>query len=68
MEIFKKSLLTLTYGLNSFTEKIFFWPQLRKKNLLKNRLSIRVKKFAPLNEPLNIFKYFFYFNPEVAHT
>ena len=39
-----------------------------EKNLLKNRLSIRVRNFAPLNEPLNIFRKFFYFNPEVAHT
>ncbi len=44
-----------------------FWPQLRKK-LLKNRLSICVRNFALLNEPLNIFKFLFYFNPEVAHT
>jgi hypothetical protein len=40
----------------------------KKINLLKNRLSIRVGNFIPLNEPLNIFKIFFYFNPEVAHT
>ncbi len=39
-----------------------------EKNLLKNRLSIRVRNIAPLNEPLNIFKFFFYFNPEVTHT
>jgi hypothetical protein len=26
-----------------------------KKSLLKNRLSIRVRNYAPLNEPLNIF-------------
>ena len=38
--------------------------QTLKKNLLKNRLW----NFAPLNAPLNIFKKFFYFNPEVAHT
>jgi hypothetical protein len=48
-------------------KKNFFGPNL-EKNLLKNRLSIRVRNFAPLNEPLNIFKIFFYFNPEVAHT
>jgi hypothetical protein len=39
-----------------------------KKNLLKNRLSIRIRNFASLNEHLNIFKIFLYFNPEVAHT
>jgi hypothetical protein len=39
-----------------------------KKNLLKNRLSIRVRNVAPLYEPPNIFKQIFYFNPEVAHT
>ncbi len=39
-----------------------------KKNLLKNRLSIRVRNFAPLNEHLNIFKLIFYLNPEVAHA
>jgi hypothetical protein len=33
-----------------------------EKNLLKNRLSICVRNFAPLNEPLNIF-YFFLFLP-----
>jgi hypothetical protein len=45
-------------------KKILFGPNL-EKNLLKNRLSIRVRNFAPLN----IFKiFFFYFNPEVAHT
>jgi hypothetical protein len=27
-----------------------------KQNLLKNRLSIRVRNFAPLNAPLNIKK------------
>ncbi len=63
MKNFKKSLLTLINDLNSSTEKKNFWPQLRKKNLLKNRLSIRVRNFATLNI-LN----FFYFNPEVAHT
>jgi hypothetical protein len=35
-------------------QKIFFWPKL-KKNLLKNTLSIRVRNFAPPNEPLNIY-------------
>jgi hypothetical protein len=60
--------LTLTNGLKSAIEKKFLWPKLRKKNLLKNRLSIRIRNFAPLNEPLNIFKIFLYFNPEVAHT
>jgi hypothetical protein len=54
MKIFNKSLLTLTNGLKSSTEKKFFGP-----NLLKNRLSIRVRNFAPLNEPLNICKNFF---------
>jgi hypothetical protein len=58
MKNFKKSLLTLTNGLNSSTEKKKFWPQLRKKTSL-NRLSIRVRSFEPLNEPLNIFKIFF---------
>jgi hypothetical protein len=48
-------------------KKKFFGPNL-EKNLLKNRLSIRVRNFAPLNAPLNIFKFFYYFNPEVAHT
>ena len=38
-----------------------------KKNLLKNRLSIRVRNFALLNAPINILN-FFYFNPEVTHT
>jgi hypothetical protein len=59
MKNFKNPLLTLTNGLNS--------PNL-EKNLLKNRLSIRVRNFAPLNEPLNIFLKIFYFNPEVAQT
>ncbi len=48
-------------------KKKIFGPNFKKK-LLKNRLSIHVRNFAPLNEPLNIFKNFFYFNPEVAHT
>ncbi len=48
-------------------KKIFF-AQTKKKILLKNTLSIRVRNFAPPNEPLSIFKNFFYFNPEVAHT
>jgi hypothetical protein len=48
-------------------KKIVFGPNLEKK-LLKNRLSIRVRNFAPLNEPLNIFEIVFYFNPEIAHT
>jgi hypothetical protein len=68
MKNFYKSLLTLTNGLNSSTENNFVWPHLIKKNLLKNRLSICVRNFAPLNEPLNIVKFFFYFNPQVAHT
>jgi hypothetical protein len=49
-------------------QKKTFLGQNSEKNLLKNRLSIRVRNFAPLNEPLNIFKKIFYFNPEVAHT
>ncbi len=48
-------------------QKKIFGPNL-EKDLLKNRLSIRARNFAPLNEPLNILKIFFYFNPEVAHT
>jgi hypothetical protein len=44
----KKSLLTLTNGLKSSTEKIFVGPNLTK-NLLKNRLRIRVRNFVPLN-------------------
>jgi hypothetical protein len=49
--------------------KNFFLALTLKKNLFKNRLSIRVRKFAPLNEPLNIKKkIFFYFNPEIAHS
>ncbi len=35
-------------------KKNFFAQNL--KNLLKNRLSIRVRNFTPLNEPLNICK------------
>ncbi len=49
-------------------QKKNFLGKTLEKNLLKNRLSISVRNFAPLNEPLNIFKFFFYFNPEVAHT
>jgi hypothetical protein len=49
------------------------WSQkLRKKNcpnstkiLLKIRLSIRVRTFAPLNEPVDIFQIFLYFIPKV---
>jgi hypothetical protein len=48
-------------------KKKCFGPNL-EKNLLKNTLSIRVRNFAPLNEPLNIFKKIFSFNPEVTHT
>ena len=48
-------------------KKIIFCPN-SKKILLKNTLSIRVRNFAPPNEPLIIFKIFFYFKPEVAHT
>jgi hypothetical protein len=40
MKNFKKLLLTLTNGLKSSTEKKNFGP----KNLLKNRLSIRVTR------------------------
>jgi hypothetical protein len=43
----------LTNGLNILAEKFFFGPNL-EKNCLKNRLSIRVRNFAPINEPLNI--------------
>jgi hypothetical protein len=63
-----KSLLTPTNGLKSSTEKKICLALSLKKNLLKNRLSIRVRNFAPQNEPLNIFSQIFYFNPEVAHT
>ncbi len=49
-------------------QKKNIWAKTLKKNLLKIRLRIRVRNFAPLNEPLNIYKKFFYFNPEVAHT
>ncbi len=67
MKNLKKFLLTLTNGIKSFTEKNLFWPKL-KKNLLKNRLSICVRNFAPLNEPLNIFIKLFYFSPKVTLT
>ncbi len=43
-------------------KKIF--GQNLEKTLLKNRLSIRVRNFAPLNEPLNILKFFFIFTPK----
>ncbi len=67
MKNFKKSLLTVTNGLKKSTGKKFFGPNLKKK-ILKNRLSLRVRNFAPLNEPLNIFIKFFYFKPKVALT
>jgi hypothetical protein len=35
MKNFKKSLLTLTNGLKSSTEKNIFWPKLRRKTSLK---------------------------------
>jgi hypothetical protein len=35
MKNFKKSILTLTNGLKSSTEKFFFWPKLTKKISLK---------------------------------
>jgi hypothetical protein len=66
MKNFRKSLLAQTNDLKSSTEKNIWGPKLKKN--LKNRLSIRIRNFEPPNEPLNIFKNFFYFNPEVAHT
>jgi hypothetical protein len=66
MKNFKKSLLTLTNGLKSSTEKKIFQTKF-EKNLLKNRLSIRVRNLAPLNYPRNILIFFFFY-PEVAHT
>jgi hypothetical protein len=54
MKNVKKSLLTLANGLKSSTEKNLFGPNF-KKNLLKNRLSIRARNFAPPNEPLNTY-------------
>ncbi len=48
MKNVKKSLLTLTNGLKSSTEKKCLGPNFKKK---------RVRNFAPLNEPLNtVFK------------
>jgi hypothetical protein len=44
----------LTNGPKSATEKKIFGGKTQKKNL-ENRLSIRVRNFAPLSEPLNIF-------------
>jgi hypothetical protein len=67
MKNFKKTLLMLTNGLKSSTEKNFL-ALTYNKSILKNRLSICVRNFAPLNEPLNIVEIFFHFNPEVAHT
>jgi hypothetical protein len=49
----------LTNGHKSATDKKIFWPK-----QLKNRLSIRIRNFAPLNEPLNIFKFFFILTPK----
>jgi hypothetical protein len=46
--------------------KKLFWAKLKKKLSLKIRLSIRVRNFVPLNEPLNITKKL-YFSPKVAH-
>ena len=42
-------------------KKIFFGPNL--KNLLENKLSIRVRNFAPLNEPRNVEEIVFLFLP-----
>ena len=63
MKNFKISLLMLTNGLKSFTEKKNFLALTYKKSLLKNRLSICVRNFAHLNEPLNIFEKKFNFKP-----
>ncbi len=49
-------------------QKKIFFDKTQKKNLLKNTLSIRVRNFAPPNEPLNIYKKIKNFNPKVAHT
>jgi hypothetical protein len=46
--------------------KKYFFAQTQKKNLLKIRISLRVRNFAAPNEPLNIKKTNFYFNPKVA--
>ncbi len=48
--------------------KKIFLAQTQKKILLKNTLTIRVRNFAPPNEPLIIFFNKIYFNPEGAHT
>jgi hypothetical protein len=44
-------------------KKNFYGPNL-EKNLLKKRLSIRVRNFESLNAPLNIFKFFFILTPK----
>ncbi len=44
-------------------KKKIFGPNL-EKNLLKNRLSIRVRNFAPLNEPLKMLNFFFILTPK----
>ncbi len=41
-------------------KKINFFAQTQKENLVKNRLIIRIRNFAPLNEPLIILKKIFY--------
>ncbi len=48
-------------------KKKFFGPNLEKK-LLKNTLSIRVRNFAPLNKPLNIFTIFFILTRSHPHV
>jgi hypothetical protein len=44
--------------------KKIFCAKTQKNILLINRLSIRVRNFAPLNEPLNISKIFFILTPK----
>ena len=48
------------------SKKKKFFVQTQKKSVLKIRLSIRVRNFGAQNEPLNIIKTNFYFNPTVA--
>jgi hypothetical protein len=43
------------------------WEKPAHPSKLKKKCNYETPYFAPLNEPLNIFKFFFYFNPEVAH-
>ena len=67
MKKFKKIINYIIKWAQKLHQKKFFFGKTQKNFVLKIRLSIRVRNFVPLNDPLNVKIIILYFGPKVAY-